>query len=82
MEIESFICEPEDLSSYTLIDLEQLLALNKTVLEHYNKNLEKYKENENYLKEIKLCMKQTELDIAQIEKEITQRKNKNKNDFE
>jgi hypothetical protein len=79
MEIEtqdkSFVCELEDLSCYTLTDLEQLLALNKTVLNHYNVNLEKYKENETYLKEIKLCMKQTELDVAHIEKEIIKRKN-------
>jgi hypothetical protein len=80
MEIElepqdkSFVCEAEDLSCYTLTDLEQLLALNKTVLEHYNTNLEKYKEKEAYLIEINFCKKQTEIDIAHIEKEIAKRK--------
>jgi hypothetical protein len=71
MEIES-----QDFSSYTLTDLEQLLEINKKVLEHYQKILEDHKDklDHSYFIGTRMCMEQTQIDIQEIEKEISERK--------
>ena len=76
--MEPYKIEDDDLSSYTLTDLEQLLEINKKVLEHYKKILEDHKDklDHSYFIGTRMCKEQTEIDIQNIEKEIVERKNK------
>jgi hypothetical protein len=69
--------DPEDLSSYSLEDLNQLLAINKQTLDYYNKMLEDKdgKLSEDNRKLIEMCKLQIQTDMIAIEIEIVKQKN-------
>jgi predicted transcriptional regulator len=64
--------DPEDLSSYTLEELKQLLAINKQTLDYYLKMLEDKdgKLNEDNRRAIEMCKLQIQTDITSIEVEL------------
>lgn len=65
--------ESEDLSSYTLEELKQLLEINKQTLDYYNKLLEDKTLTEDNRKAIHLCKGQIEVDMADITYELKKR---------
>jgi hypothetical protein len=67
--------DPEDLSSYSLEDLKQLLEINKQTLDYYNKMLEdkEGKLSEDNRKAIEMCKKQIMTDMEGVEYEIKKR---------
>ena len=80
------LVDPEDLTSYSLEDLKQLLEINKQTLDYYNKMLKedgklsedsnlasKGKLSEDNRKAIEMCKKQIEFDIEGILYELKKR---------
>ncbi len=66
--------EPEDISSYTIKDLEQLLELNKQAIAHYEKLLDDPTMPEDSLFEIRICIREIKKDIKELEEELVKRK--------
>jgi hypothetical protein len=68
--------DPEDLSAYSLKDLQQLLEINKQTLDYYNKMLEDKdgKLSEDNRKAIEMCKLQIQTDMTAIEVEIVKKK--------
>jgi hypothetical protein len=68
--------DPEDLSAYSLKDLQQLLEINKQTLDYYLKMLEdnEGKLSEDNRKAIEMCKLQIQTDITAIELEIVKKK--------
>ena len=68
--------DPEDLSAYSLKDLQQLLEINKQTLDYYMKMLEDKdgKLSEDNRKAIEMCKLQIQTDMTAIEVEIVKRK--------
>ncbi len=68
--------DPEDLSAYSLKDLQQLLEINRQTLDYYNKMLENKdgKLSEDNRKAIEMCKLQIQTDMTAIEVEIAKRK--------
>ncbi len=65
--------ESEDLSSYTLEDLKQLLEINKQTLDYYNKLLEDKTLTDDNRKAVQLCKQQIEVDMEDIKYEMKKR---------
>jgi hypothetical protein len=68
--------DPEDLSAYSLKDLQQLLEINRQTLDYYNKMLEDKdgKLSEDNRKAIEMCKLQIQTDMTAIEVEIEKKK--------
>lgn len=68
--------DPEDLSTYSLKDLQQLLEINKQTLDYYMKMLEDKngKLSEENRKAIEMCKLQIQTDMTAIEVEIINKK--------
>jgi hypothetical protein len=68
--------DPEDLSAYSLKDLQQLLEINRQTLDYYNKMLEDKdgKLSEDNRKAIEMCKLQIQTDMTAIEVEIVKKK--------
>ncbi len=68
--------DPEDLSAYSLKDLQQLLEINRQTLDYYNKMLEDKdgKLSEDNRKAIEMCKLQIQTDMTAIEVEIAKKK--------
>jgi predicted transcriptional regulator len=66
--------DPEDLSAYSLKDLQQLLEINKQTLDYYLKMLENEELSEDNRKAIEMCKFQILTDITEIEIEIVKKK--------
>lgn len=72
--------DPEDLSAYSLKDLQQLLEINKQTLDYYMKMLEDKdgKLSDDNRKTIEMCKLQIQTDITAIEIEIVKKKEEEK----
>ena len=65
----------EDLLSYSLEDLNQLVELNKKAIDYFQSIIQSKDTPEDAKLEYELCIKFTKLDLTMIEEHISKKKN-------